>query len=57
MDWVSIITAVGGVLSGGGVMAILNWRANKRKAEAEAKQAEAEAGEVEIAEAGTAEAE
>ncbi|MGI6430552.1 MAG: hypothetical protein ACOXZ6_12665 [Syntrophomonadaceae bacterium] len=47
MDWVSIITAVGGVLSGGGVMAILNWRANKRKAEAEAKQAEAEASRTE----------
>lgn len=41
MDAIAVITAVGGLLSGGGVMALLNWRANRRKATAEASQAEA----------------
>lgn len=43
MDWAALISALSGILSGGGVVALLNWRAEKRKAEAEAKQAEAEA--------------
>jgi hypothetical protein len=42
-DWVSIITAVGGVLSGGGAVAFRNWRINRRREMAEAKQVEAQA--------------
>jgi len=47
-DWVSIIAAVGGLLSGGGVMAILNWRSNRRKAAAEASQSEAQAADTAV---------
>ena len=43
MDSTTILTALGTFVSGGGIMALINWRANRRRAEAEAKQAEAEA--------------
>jgi hypothetical protein len=42
-DWMTIATAVGGLLSGGGAMALLNWRSSRRKAAAEASQSEAQA--------------
>lgn len=36
MDWVALISAISGLLSGTGFMALRNWHANKRKAEADA---------------------
>ena len=42
MDWTFIKALLTGLLSGGGIMAIINWRSNKRKAAAEASQSEAQ---------------
>lgn len=39
-DFVTIITGVLGAATGGGLIEFLHWRANKRKANAEASQAE-----------------
>jgi len=40
MDWTTIITTIIGFISGGGIAIFVNWRANKRLAEAQASQAE-----------------
>lgn len=40
MDWTSIIIALAGIISGGGIIEFFHWRSSKRKAEAEASQAE-----------------
>lgn len=42
MDWTFIKALLTGLLSGGGIMAIINWRSSKRKAAAEASQSEAQ---------------
>lgn len=42
MDWVALLSAVGGIISGGGLTGLLYWRANRRKAEAEASKIDAE---------------
>lgn len=42
MDWTFIKALLTGLLSGGGVMAIINWRSSRRKAAAEASQSEAQ---------------
>lgn len=42
MDWTFIKALLTGLLSGGGIMAIINWRSSRRKAAAEASQSEAQ---------------
>ena len=43
MDWISVITALGGLLSGAGGMGFLYWRQNRKIKDAEVKQREADA--------------
>lgn len=42
MDFENIITLVGSAVGGGGIVQLINWRASKRKAKAEAKSDEIE---------------
>ena len=42
MDWIALITAVAGLITGGGVMALLTIRATRKKADAEASDAAVE---------------
>ena len=42
MDFESIITLIGSAVGGGGIVQLINWRASKRKAKAEAKSDEIE---------------
>lgn len=42
MDWGMVISALCGLLSGGGAMSLLNWRAGRRKAAASAGREENE---------------